>query len=104
MCLEKKNKEMIEITRNLTDWKTLALKVKARGSPLFYALENEKFVENSKKVARSLGEVNLEELENQFSKFLDRLYKEFEDKTLDAIKEADSKTDNQNIYENSCPF
>ena len=32
-----------------------------------------------------------EELENQFSKFLDRLYKEFEDKTLDDIKEADSK-------------
>ena len=60
---------MIEITRNLTDWKTLALKVKARGSPLVYALENEKFVENSKKVARSLREVKSEELENQFSKF-----------------------------------
>ena len=33
----------------------------------------------------------MEELENQFSKFLDRLYTEFKDKTLDDIKEADSK-------------
>ena len=41
---------MIEITRNLTDWKTLALKVKARGSPLVYALENEFFLETPKKL------------------------------------------------------
>ena len=82
---------MIEITRNLTDWKTLALKVKARGSPLVYALEIFFFFENSKKVARSLREVKSEELENQFSKFLDRLYTEFKDKTLVDVKEADSK-------------
>ena len=33
-----KNKEIIEVTRNLTDWKLLALQVKARGSPLLYLL------------------------------------------------------------------
>ena len=33
----------------------------------------------------------MEELDNQFSKFLDRLYNKFGDKTLDDIKEADSK-------------
>ena len=34
--LRGKDKELIEIIRNLTDWKTLALKVKARGSPLHW--------------------------------------------------------------------
>ena len=34
--LRGKDKELIEIIRNRTDWKTLALKVKAMGSPLHW--------------------------------------------------------------------
>ena len=50
----KKDKDMVELTRNLTDWKSLSLKVKARGAPLVYALENAKFVENALKARRPL--------------------------------------------------
>ena len=68
-------KKIVVLTRNLTDWKTWALKIQARGAPVFYALENSKYVENLKKVGRSLKEISSLELENQFSKFLERIEK-----------------------------
>ena len=54
----KKDNEMVELTSNLTHWKSLSLKVKARGASLVFALENAKFVENALKVGRYLREID----------------------------------------------
>jgi hypothetical protein len=87
----KEDKEAVELTRILTDWKTLAVKVKARGSPLIYALEKSKMVEASKKVCRALREVSEDELENQFAKFINILGKEVETKNMEDLKKVNSK-------------
>ena len=82
-----KDKEMVELTRNLTDWKSLSINVKTKGAPVVFALENAKFVENVLKVGRSLREIDLEELKNQFSTFLERLCKVIENKSMEELLE-----------------
>ena len=86
-----KDKEMVELTRNLTDWKSLSINVKTKGAPVVFALENAKFVENALKVGRSLREIDSEELKNQFSTFLERLGKVIENKSMEELLRIDAK-------------
>ena len=64
---------MIGITRPLTDWTGLAMKIKDRTLPIVYALEKSTFADNCKKVCRSVKSVEEDEIQSQFYVFLKRL-------------------------------
>ena len=83
--------EWVELTRKLTDWKHWAVQVKTRGAPFTYALEHSKYSRDAKKVSRSIREVDTEEIDNQFSIFLERLGKELDTEPISKIEKINSK-------------
>ena len=69
----KKDKAVIETSRTLTDWISLAIQLKNRSISVLYLLEKVKFVEACLKIDRNLREYTDLEISNQIRLFLLRL-------------------------------
>ena len=65
--------EMIEKTRILTDWTTLALKIRNCSFPIVHALEKKKLARNCIDVCRRVRDVDDDDLIAQFLDFLKQL-------------------------------
>lgn len=82
---------MVEQTRPLTDWASLAIRIKERSVPNIHALERNKFSKCAQKVCRSVRDVDSEELQTQFYKLIKRLHMVTKDKSYKELEKTDSK-------------
>ena len=83
--------ELIKITRRLTDWSALAVRINRLGPVLIQTLESSQYLIDSRKIARSLRYVPSCIITNQFKLFLQRLHEETRNMTIEKIKKVDSK-------------
>ena len=82
--------KMIDSTRPLNDWVSIAVRMKARTRHVVYSLEKKKYSECAQFVARSLRVVSKEILEDQFYTFLQRLESETQKQTIESLSKTDS--------------
>ena len=82
---------MIELTRPLTDFTSLAMRIKERSAPVINALESKQFSKCCQKVCRSVKDVTSEELENQFCRLTKRLSILTKDISIKQLEEINSK-------------
>ena len=83
--------KMIEITRPLTDWTSLAIRIQDRSIPIIHALEKNEFSKCCKEVCRSVKDVSSEELQEQFYKLIIRLHMVTKGKTYKELEITNSK-------------
>ena len=83
--------EMIEKTRIITDWTTLALKIRNRSFPIVHALEKEQFAKNCKDICRSIRDVEDDDIKSQFHTFLKRLEAAVSDRKIEDLELTDPK-------------
>ena len=86
-----KDRECIEISRCVTDWGALAIKLQTRSVPLIYTLENVNFVESCKKIDRNLRIIHNDDIEEQFNIFLKRLHSVTKTKPIKDLENSDPK-------------
>ena len=83
--------KMIKATRPLTDWTSLAIRIKDRSIPIIHALEKNEFSKCCKKVCRSVQDVSSEEMQDQFYKLIKCLHMVNKGKTYKELQQTNSK-------------
>ena len=86
-----KDKAVIESSRTVTDWISLAIQLKSRSLSVLYLLEKAKFVEACLKIDRNLREYTDLEIANQFRLFLSRLQEATKDHSIEKLEKMDPK-------------
>ena len=86
-----KDKAVIETSRTVTDWISLAMQLKSKSVSVLFLLEKVRFVESCLKVDRNLREYTDLEISNQFRLFLTRLKEVTENDTIEKLEKSDPK-------------
>ena len=81
-----KDRECVEQSRTLADWKSMAINLKEKSPALLFSLENVKFVATARQMDRNLRDIDIEVMKSQFKTFLYRIYSLTKDKVLSSFK------------------
>ena len=85
------DKQVIETSRRINDWGSLAIKLKTRSVPILHTLEKKKFSKACFDIDRNIKQFEEEEISTQFRIFLERLEKHTTFKTVQEIEQCDPK-------------
>ena len=85
------DKELISITRRLTDWPSLAIRLHRLGPVITGTLEQSQYLLDCRKAMRSLRDIPDSIILDQFNKFIFSLHDETKNMQIDQIKKTDSK-------------
>ena len=86
-----KDRECVEQSRTLADWKSMAINLKEKSPALLFSLENVKFVATARQMDRNLRDIDIEVMKSQFKTFLHRLYSLTKDKSVEQLENIDAK-------------
>ena len=65
-----KDRECVEQSRTLADWKSMAINLKEKSPAFLFSLENVKFVATARQMDRNLSDIDIEVMKSQFKTFL----------------------------------
>ena len=83
--------DMLEVTRRLTDWSSMAVRLHHLGPVLISTLEAPQYLLDCRQIIISLRDIPSDIIIIQFNFFIHRLHKETKNMDVNKIKKTDSK-------------
>ena len=87
----KEDQNLIDITRRLTDWSSLAVKLHRLGPVLIEILEASQFLIDCRQMFRGLKDIPSDMINTQYNVFLHRLYQRTEKMAIEDIIKMNRK-------------
>ena len=85
------DKATIENSRKVTDWISLAIKLKDRSVPVFHTLDKQKYTKACFEIDRTLRQFKEDEISSQYRQFLNRLKEVTKDDLNENLEHRDPK-------------